>query len=75
MTSRNSTPPTDWPTGLWSDGETLWIAENGEGTLTTRIYAYDLASGERVEEREFDLAEAQSRTTRRLVRRRDRVGL
>ena len=47
----------DWPTGLWSDGETLWIAENGEGA-DDAIYAYDLTSGERVEEREFDLAEA-----------------
>ena len=47
----------DWPTGLWSDGETLWIAENGQGT-DDAVYAYDLASGERVEEREFDLAEA-----------------
>ena len=46
----------DWPTGLWSDGETLWIAENGEGA-DDEVYAYDLASGERVEEREFDLDE------------------
>ena len=58
----------DWPTGLWSDGETLWIAENGEGA-DDAIYAYDLTSGERVEEREFDLAEAQSRAARPLVRR------
>ena len=47
----------DWPTGLWSDGETLWIAENGQGA-DDEVYAYDLTSGERVEEREFDLAEA-----------------
>ena len=47
----------DWPTGLWSDGEILWIAENGDGA-DDAIYAYDLTSGERVEEREFDLAEA-----------------
>ena len=47
----------DWPTGLWSDGETLWIAENGQGA-DDAIYAYDLESGERVEEREFELAEA-----------------
>ena len=45
------------PTGLWSDGEILWIAENGDGA-DDAIYAYDLTSGERVEEREFDLAEA-----------------
>ena len=46
----------DWPTGLWSDGETLWIAENGQGA-DDEVYAYDRASGERVEEREFALAE------------------
>ena len=47
----------DTPTGMWSDGATLWIAENGDGA-DDAIYAYDLTSGERVEEREFDLAEA-----------------
>ena len=47
----------DTPSGLWSDGATLWIAENGDGA-DDAIYAYDLESGERVEEREFALAEA-----------------
>ena len=46
----------DWPTGLWSDGATLWLAENGEGA-DDEVYAYALESGERVEEREFELAE------------------
>ena len=46
----------DWPTGLWSDGETLWIAENGQGA-DDEVYAYDLATGERLSEREFELAE------------------
>ena len=46
----------DWPTGLWSDGETLWIAENGDGADDS-VYAYDLATGERVESREFALAD------------------
>ena len=46
----------DWPTGLWSDGETLWIAENGQGA-DDEVYAYDRASGERLSEREFELAE------------------
>ena len=45
----------DWPTGLWSDGETLWIAENG--FADDEVYAYDLTSGERLSEREFELAE------------------
>ena len=44
------------PTGLWSDGETLWIAENGDGAADA-VYAYDLATGERVEDREFVLDE------------------
>ena len=44
------------PTGAWSDGTTLWLAENGDGT-DDAVYAYDLESGERVEEREFELDE------------------
>ena len=46
----------DVPTGLWSDGTTLWLAENGDGA-DDAVYAYDLASGERVEDREFKLDE------------------
>ncbi len=44
----------DKPSGLWSDGTTLWILENGDGA-DDAIYAYDLETGERVEEREFEL--------------------
>ena len=47
----------DSPTGSWSDGATLWILENGDGA-DDAIYAYDLKTGERVEEREFELDEA-----------------
>ena len=47
----------DRTTGVWSDGTTLWVADNADGAGDA-VYAYDLASGERVEEREFDLAEA-----------------
>ena len=47
----------DVPTGAWSDGVTLWLAENGSGA-DDAIYAYDLASGERVEEFEFELDSA-----------------
>ena len=49
-------PGNDWPTGLWSDGRVLWIAENGSGA-DDEVYAYDLKSGERLEQREFELAE------------------
>ena len=45
------------PSGLWSDGTTLWVLENGDGA-DDAIYAYDLTTGERVEEREFELDEA-----------------
>ena len=45
----------DSPTGSWSDGATLWVLENGGAD--DAIYAYDLESGERVEEREFELDE------------------
>ena len=44
----------DDPTGAWSDGVTLWLLENGSGA-DDAIYAYDLESGERVEDREFEL--------------------
>ena len=44
------------PTGGWSDGVTLWLLENGDGA-DDAIYAYDLASGERVEGRELQLDE------------------
>ena len=46
----------DRATGVWSDGTTLWVADNADGAGDT-VYAYDLASGERVEEREFELDE------------------
>ena len=44
----------DTPAGAWSDGTTLWVLENGDGA-DDAVYAYDLASGERVEGREFAL--------------------
>ena len=47
----------DDPTGAWSDGATLWLAENGDGAADA-VYAYDLESGERVEDREFELDDA-----------------
>ena len=44
----------DSPTGMWSDGTTLWVANNPDGAGDA-VYAYDLATGERIEDREFDL--------------------
>ena len=46
----------DKPSGQWSDGATLWVLENGDGA-DDAVYAYDLKTGERVEGREFELAE------------------
>ena len=46
----------DVPAGSWSDGTSLWIAENGSGA-DDAVYAYDIESGERVEDREFELDE------------------
>ncbi len=42
------------PGGSWSDGVTLWLLDNPDGAGDA-VYAYDLATGERVEDREFDL--------------------
>ena len=44
----------DRATGVWSDGTTLWVADNADGAGDA-VYAYDRESGERVEEREFAL--------------------
>ena len=44
-------------TGVWSDGETLWVANNPDGA-GDGVYAYDIETGERVEEREFELDDA-----------------
>ena len=52
------------PTGMWSDGATLSLLENGDGA-DDAVYAYDLESGERVEDAEFALAE-QNRAPRGL---------
>ena len=44
------------PTGLWSDGETLWLAHNDPANADA-VFAYDLETGERREQREFALDE------------------
>jgi len=44
------------PTGMWSDGATLWLLHNASGAGDA-VYAYDIESGERLEDREFALAE------------------
>ena len=44
-------------TGVWSDGETLWVSNNPDGA-GDGVYSYDIETGERVEEREFELDDA-----------------
>ncbi len=44
----------DEPTGMWSDGETLRLLHNA-ASGADRLFAYDLDSGERVEQMEFEL--------------------
>ncbi len=60
-----------WPTGLWSDGTTLWITEAGPDS-DAGVYAYDLASGERRDRVEFDLDE-RNRAPRGLSSDRETV--
>ena len=42
------------PFGVWSDGETMWVADWVDDT----VYAYDLSSGSRNPDREFGLSSA-----------------
>ena len=46
----------DTPTGMWSDGGTLWLLDNPDGAGDA-VYGYDLETKERVEGREFELDE------------------
>ena len=40
------------PSSIWSDGTTLWVADNEDDYL----YAYDLASGEQQKDKDLDLS-------------------
>ncbi len=42
------------PFGVWSDGETMWVAD----WIDDAVYAYDLASGSRIADKEFVLVSA-----------------
>ena len=44
----------DLPTGLWSNGEVLWVVQNS-ATGVDFLFAYDLNTGERLEQHEFEL--------------------
>ena len=47
-------PDNELPTGLWSDGGTLWVIENS-ASGADRVFAYDLLTGERQQDAEFEL--------------------
>ena len=51
---RNVTRDNDLLTGLWSDAHTLWILETASSGADS-VIAYELESGERQPEREFEL--------------------
>ena len=44
----------DNPRGMWSDGTTLWVANDGHGA-NNRIYAYTLATGDYLPDKTFSL--------------------
>ena len=47
-------PDNENPTGIWSDGQTIWVLENST-TGPDRVFAYDLLTGDRLEDAEFEL--------------------
>ena len=40
------------PEGIWSDGHTMWVANSHTSTGGRKIYAYDMVTRDRVEEKE-----------------------
>ena len=46
------------PRGIWSDGETMWVAD----WLNEKIYAYDMATKARVSGKDFDTLKAAGNT-------------
>ena len=47
-----------WPFGIWSDGETMWVAD----LFDEKIYAYDMATKARVSGKDFDTLQAAENT-------------
>ncbi|MYJ92406.1 MAG: hypothetical protein F4038_05080, partial [Chloroflexi bacterium] len=47
-------PENENPTGIWSDGQTIWVLENST-TGPDRVFAYDLLTGDRLQDAEFEL--------------------
>ena len=53
----------DRPRGIWSDGTTMWVAENDDSTnAVSKIYAYNLITKARVSNQDFNtLHDAENR--------------
>ena len=64
----------DRATGVWSDGTTLWVADNADGAGDA-VYAYDRETGERVRGARVRAARDESGAARLLVRPQCRLGL
>ena len=47
-------PENENPTGIWSDGQTIWVLENST-TGPDRVFTYDLLTGDRLQDAEFEL--------------------
>ena len=45
------------PSGLWSDGTTIWVINTEDFDVDAKLYAYTLATGARDAAKEFDVAE------------------
>ena len=47
-----------WPTGIWSDGTTMWVADG----ITVKIYAYKMSDKTRDPDKDFNTLVAASNT-------------
>ena len=63
----------DQPTGVWSDGHTVWILDNAPSG-EDRALAYDMETGEHLAASDFDLDRATASPPRHLVERRHGLG-
>ena len=48
----------NYPEGIWSDGKTMWVVDNGDN----KLYAYDLATKQRDPSKDFDTLRAAGNT-------------
>ena len=60
------------PTGIWSDGATMWVADDTD----SKLYAYKMSDGSRDAGKDFNTLQAarQHQTNRPVVGRRHPVG-